>query len=146
MLLILVAVVLFVAISGLLARVFSIDGAERSAITNLVTAEARGDASAMRAQIDGCSTSASCQARVADDALVLRRTGSVLILQLNPSAGFSLGSTIGTARVAWRAGEALPVVQCVRVRRTGNVLSGLRVELLEISLRIPSGNDCPTRY
>ena len=68
------------------------------------------------------------------------------MIELDPSASFSLGSTLGTARVAWRIGESLPIVQCVRVRRAGNLLSGLRVELLEISRRIPSDKACPARY
>ena len=146
LLLIALGVVLFVAVSGLLARVFSLDGAERSAITGLIQAEARGDASAMSARISGCHQSASCQERVAADARVLRRAGTVLILQINPSAGFSLDSTLGTARVAWRAGSSLPVVQCVKVRRAGNALKGQRVELLEISQRIQTSADCPMRY
>ena len=86
------------------------------------------------------------QARVAQDAAALRRSGSVSILTLDPSAGFSLSSTLGTARVAWRAGGSLPIVQCVRVRRAGNALSGLHVELLEISARIKSDAGCPARY
>lgn len=146
LLLIGLGVILFLAVSALLARVFSLDGAERAAVTSLVRAEAQGDSGAMLADIDGCRQSPACQARVARDAAKLAHPGSILILQLNLSAGFSLGSTLGTARVAWRAGNGLPVVQCVRVRRAGNALSGLRVELLEISLRIPSGNDCPARY
>lgn len=146
LLLIAAGLIVFLAISAVLARVFSVDDAERAAITTLVQAEARGDASAMRAQIEDCSASAGCRARVAQDAAALSRRGQVLILQLNSSAGFSLGSTLGTARVAWRAGSALPIVQCVRVRRAGNALSGLRVELLEISARIKSGSDCPARY
>jgi hypothetical protein len=80
------------------------------------------------------------------DVAYLKRSGSVLILQLTTSAGFSLGSTLGTARVAWRVGSALPIVQCVRVRRAGNALSGQRVELLEISVRIKTDGDCPARY
>ena len=70
----------------------------------------------------------------------------MVVIELNPSAGFSLGSTTGTARVAWRAGNSLPIVQCVRVRRAGNVISGLHVELLKISRRIPSASDCPSTY
>ncbi|HUE25848.1 MAG TPA: hypothetical protein VMP89_03670 [Solirubrobacteraceae bacterium] len=146
LLLIALGVVLFVAVSGLLARVLSLDGAERSAITGLIQAEARGDAHAMSARIQDCGGNSACQARVAANAAALRRPGTVAILQLNPSAGFSLGSTVGTARVAWRAGAALPIVQCVRVRRAGNALSGQRIELQEISVRIPTGADCPARY
>jgi len=136
----------FLAISALLARVLSLDGAERSAITSLVQAEARGDAESMIGLIDGCSRSAACRRRVTVDALELARPGAVTILTVSASAGFSLSSTLGTARVAWRAGEGLPVVQCVRVRRAGNALSGLRVELLELSARIKSDASCPARY
>jgi hypothetical protein len=139
-------VLVFLVISALLARVLSLEGAERSAITSLIQAEARGGAAAMSARIEGCRSSAVCRARVAIDAAALRRVGAVKILQINTSAGFSLGSTLGTARVAWRAGDALPVVQCVRVRRAGNALSGQRIELLEISGRIGTSADCPARY
>jgi hypothetical protein len=126
--------------------VLSVGGAERAAITALVQAEARGSAAGMRARIQGCDANASCQQRVAADALALRRPGDVAILELNPSAGFSLSSTVGTARVAWRAGASLPVVQCVRVKRAGNAISGLHIELLEISRRIKSDADCLARY
>jgi hypothetical protein len=144
--LIVAGLVVFLVISALLARVLSVDGAERSAITSLVQAQARGDAPAMIGLIEGCRTSAACRQRVALDARELTRTGHVEILELNPSAGFSLSSTLGTARVAWRAGNHLPVTQCVRVRRAGNALTGLRVELLEISARIKTDGDCPAHY
>jgi hypothetical protein len=136
----------FLAVSALLARVFSVDGAERSAITALVAAEARGDAGGMLSRIDGCRGNAACRARVAQDAAALRQAGAVTIIQLQPSSGFSLGSTLGTARVAWNAGSSLPIVQCVRVRRAGNALSGLRVQLLAISARIKSDASCPARF
>jgi hypothetical protein len=146
LLLILAGAIVFLVVGGLLARVFSLDGAERSAITTLVQAEARGDAHGMADQIQRCGQTPSCRARVAVDAAYLKRPGSLLILQLTASAGFSLGSTLGTARVAWRAGSALPIVQCVRVRRAGNALSGQHVELLELSVRIKTDGDCPARY
>jgi hypothetical protein len=53
---------------------------------------------------------------------------------------------VGTARVAWRAGSSLPIVQCVRVRRAGDVFGGLTVQLLAISVRIKSDSSCPARY
>ncbi len=139
-------VALFLVISAILARVFSADDAERAAITTLVRAEARGDAGAMIAQLYRCGASEACRARVAADAGSLERPGSLAILELNTSTSFSLASTLGTARVAWRAGSALPVTQCVRVRRAGNAITGLRIELLEISLRIPSDSSCPPTY
>lgn len=144
--LIVIGVVLFLAISAILARVLSVSGAEQGAITSLLQAEARGDSAAMTSEITGCSRSAACRQRVAQDATKLSRSGKVTILELNQSAGFSLISTTGTARVAWRAGTGLPIVQCVRVRHAGNALSGLRVELLEVSLRIRTNADCPARY
>lgn len=146
LLLIIVGVLLFLAISAVLARVLSIDGAERSAITSLIAAEAHGDAATMSSQIDRCTASAACRARVATDATALRRPGTLSIIQIQSSAGFSLGGTLGTARVAWQAGGSLPIVQCVRVRRAGNALSGLRVELLELSRRIRSDSACPARF
>jgi hypothetical protein len=146
LLLLFVGLLVFLAVSAVLARVLSIDGAERSAITSLMQAEASGNTAAMIGRIEHCRQSPSCQARVAEDVAYLHRAGSVAILELNPSAGFSLGSTTGTARVAWRAGSALPIVQCVRVRRAGNALSGLRVELLVLSVRIKTDGDCPPHF
>jgi hypothetical protein len=143
--LIVVGVILLSVVGAFLARVFSIDGAERAALTSLIQAEARGDQAGMIHLLHGC-VDAPCHQRVADDTTQLRRPGHVQIILINSSAGFSLGSTIGTARVAWRAGGSLPVVQCVRVRRAGDVLSGLRVQLLHISVRIPSDSSCPPRY
>jgi hypothetical protein len=143
---IVVGVVVFVVISGLLARAFSVDGAERSAITGLVQAEARGDQDGVLSRIQGCDASAACRTRVAQDVAALEHPGSVSILTLQTSAGFSLTGTVGTARVAWNVASSLPIVQCVRVRRAGNVFSGLRVELLTLSTRIKSDSDCPTRF
>ena len=144
--LIALGLVVFLAVSAVLARVLSVDGAERAAITGLVQSEARGNTASLIGQIHDCQQSPACRQRAAEDASSLTRSGSVKILELNPSAGFSLGSTVGTARVAWRAGNALPVVQCVRVRRAGNALSGLHVELLQISARIKSDASCPAKY
>jgi hypothetical protein len=146
MALIAAAVVAFLLISGLLARVFSANGAEQSAITNLVKAEAAGNQAGMLARIEGCARSPACRARVAQNAASLKRSGTVAILELTPSTSFSLSGVEGTARVAWRAGSSLPIVQCVRVRRSGNVLSGLHVALLELSVRIKSNSDCPAHY
>lgn len=143
---IVIALLVFLAISVVLARVFSINGTEQTAITLLVKDEAAGNGSAMIGRIKGCHTNPACRARVATDAAKLRRSGTVSILQLQPSAGFSLTSTVGTARVAWRAGSSLPVVQCVLVRRAGDAVTGFHVELLKLSRRIASDSNCPSRY
>lgn len=144
--LILLAVVVFLAVSSLLARVWSADGAEQSAVTALVKAEARGDQQAMLDRLTGCRASAACSARVASLSVQLRQPGAISILQDQASTGFSLTGTTGTARVAWRSQHSLPIVQCIRVRRRGDALSGLKIELLELSARIKSDADCPARF
>jgi hypothetical protein len=147
LLLIGLGILAFLVISALLARVFSTDGAERTAITGLVQAEARGDERGMASRLQACRASAACRAQVAQLSSTLRRAGSVSILQLQPSTGFSLVGTTGVARVAWDASSnSLPVVQCVRVRRAGDALHGLQVQLLAISGRIKSDADCPARF
>ncbi len=140
------AAVLFLAVSALLARVWSADGAESSAVTALVRDEAHGDQPAMLDRLRGCRADSACRERVASDIAGLRRPGAVSILQEQSSTGFSLTGTLGTARVAWRASSSLPIVQCVRVRRAGDAFSGLRIELLAISRRIKSDADCPARF
>jgi hypothetical protein len=141
-----VVLVLFLAVSAVLARVWSADSAEGSAVTALVQAEARGDQNAMLERLSGCRASPACRERVAAVIASVRQSGTVSILQEQPSTGFSLVSTLGTARVAWRASSPLPVVQCVRVRRAGDAISGLRIELLSISPRIKSDGSCPAHF
>jgi hypothetical protein len=140
------AIVLFLAISALLARVLSANSAEQSAITTLVNDEARGDANAVIGDIEDCRISSACRDRASSNATALKHAGAVSIIQIQPSTTFSIAGTHGTARVAWDVGGSLPIVQCVRVRRTGNAITGLRVELLEVSRRIKSDTACPARY
>ncbi len=144
--LIVVGVILFLVISGLLARALTLGGAEQSAITSLVQAEASGSPAAVVAAIDGCSASPVCKARANEVAAALRHPGSVSVIDFSASSGFTLGPTLGTARVAWIAGGSRPRVQCVLVRNSGNVLEGFRVHLLKISVKIPGGDNCPKNY
>ncbi len=144
--LVVAAVVVFLVLSALLARGLSIGGAEDSAITDLVKAEARGDAGGVVGLIDGCRAAAACRARATINSKALERTGTVSIIQIQPSAGFSLTSTLGTARVAWLVGSSLPRVQCVRVHRVGNLLQGFTVKLLRVSVRIKSDHACPAHF
>jgi hypothetical protein len=146
MALVLAGVVVFLLISAILARAFSVDSAERSAITAVVQAEARGDAAAVISRFSGCADSPACRASAAANARALRHGGSVSVIQLQASAGFSLTGSTGTARVAWSVGGSLPIVQCVRVHRAGTALTGLRIDLLALSRRITSDADCPARF
>jgi len=70
----------------------------------------------------------------------------VLILADQSQTGYALTSKVGDTRIAWKAGTALPVVQCITVSRTGNAISGLTVRLLAIGGQIPSESDCARRY
>ncbi|MFZ0089643.1 MAG: hypothetical protein WAL63_09065 [Solirubrobacteraceae bacterium] len=140
------AIILFLAISALLARAFSVGDAEQAAIASLVKAEARGDPAGVIALITGCAGDAACRARAARTTAALRHPGQVSIATVQPSSSFSLGSTLGTARVAWLAGSSLPRTQCVRVRHAGNVLEGFSVQLLELSPRIATDGACPRRF
>jgi hypothetical protein len=143
--LVVVGIVAFLVISALLARALSAGGAERAAIISLLQAEARGDFAAARGHVEHCGASPPCRARITSNTAVLTRPGSVTVLQLESSTGFSLGSTLGTARVAFRIGGSKPIVQCVRVRRAGNVLRGLRIELLSVSAPLKGNASCPGR-
>ncbi len=141
-----VAIPVFLVISAMLARVFSANSAEQSAITSLVQSEARGDVNSILGEIKGCRTDPACRTRATVNAAALKHAGSVSIIQLQPSTSFSLGGTEGTARVAWDVGSSLPIVQCVKVRRGGNPISGLSIELLVVSRRIKTDAACPAHY
>jgi hypothetical protein len=144
--LIAVGVVVFLVISGLLARGFSVGGAEQAAVENLVTAEAKGDPAAVAKLIDGCQGNAACQQRASTNAHALVHPGTISVVELTPGVSFALGGATGTERVAWLAGNSLPRVQCVTVRRTGSVLQGFTIRLLHVSVRIKSSADCPRSY
>jgi len=140
LLLILAGVAVFVVISGGLARWLTLEGVERDAVTAVLRAEARGDATAMLAHLDGCHR--RCVAAVRTDARRLRRPGRVLILAYQSATAYALTSKVGETRVAWKTATRLPVVQCFTVSRKGNVVSGLTVRLLAVSLPIPGTADC----
>jgi hypothetical protein len=139
-------IVVFLAVSALLARAFNVGDAENAAITSLVQAEARGNTADVISLVTGCRASAACRARATANTAALRHAGNVSIAEINPSSTFSIVSTTGTARVAWVVGDSLPRVQCLRVRHAGSVIEGFTVQLLTVSRRIASDADCPTRF
>jgi hypothetical protein len=134
----------FVAISVGLARVLSANGAERSAILALVEAQARGDADALVARIDGCAERPACLAGARANAERLRAPGRVELVRLDPSTSFSLGGSGGVARVVWKTPSRTTVVQCVAVHRGGDVVGGLSVELRALSRPIGHQAACPS--
>jgi hypothetical protein len=131
-----------VLISGLLARFLSVENAERDKEFALLQAQARGDVSGMLAQLSGCRGSPPCVRTVEADASRLRRPGTVKILSIKSRTAYSLGAAAGKTRLAWTVIGKLPVVQCVEVRRTGNLLTGVKVHLLSLSAPIPNEADC----
>jgi hypothetical protein len=137
---IVIGVAAFLVISGILARWLTLEDAERNDILALLIAQARGDAKGMLAQLYHCDS--HCQLLVRENARRLRRPGRVLILADQSATAYSLTSTTGDTRVAWKAGNALPVVQCVTVSRRGNAISGLKVRLVGVSLPIGLQSDC----
>ncbi|HEY5389183.1 MAG TPA: hypothetical protein VIJ83_01415 [Solirubrobacteraceae bacterium] len=135
-------VVLFLAISFELARWLTLENLERTRILALLTAEARGQTSVMLSDLHGCD--ARCRASVRTDARTLKRPGAVLILADQSATAYALTSTTGPTRVAWKSTRRLlPIVQCVTVQRKGNVVSGLTLTLLRVSLPLhPTTADC----
>jgi hypothetical protein len=138
----LAGVLLFLVLSGLLARFLSAENAERDKELALLQAQARGDVNGMLAQLTGCRQSASCVATVTADAGRLRRPGAVKILSLKSRTAYSLTGAAGKTRLAWTVIGRLPVVQCVEVRRTGNPIAGIHVTLTSLSAPIPNEADC----
>ena len=134
-------VFVFLGISALLARGLTGAGTERSRVLDLVEAEARGDAGAVLAALPACRAEPACAQVTRERTEALRRPGEVEILTYTPSVRIALTRQTGTGRVAWRAGESPPVVQCVRVRRDGP-LTGGDVELLAISAPIGGEESC----
>ena len=135
-------VFVFVGISALLARGLTATGTERSKVLEVLEAQARGDADAVLAALPACRAQPACAQVTRDRVAELRRPGDVQILSYKPSVRIALTRQSGTGRVAWRAGGALPVVQCVRVRRDGP-LTGGDVELLSLSAPIGGEESCP---
>jgi hypothetical protein len=142
-----VAGVLVLLVSIELARFLQLDNVERDDELALIEAEAKGDAPAMISRLSGCSSSPACVASVRTNAgdERLRRRGAVKILSLDSPTANSPSAKTGTTRLAWTVIGALPVVQCVKVRRTGNVLAGMHVELIALSAPIANEGICHKR-
>jgi hypothetical protein len=135
------ALIVFLAISLLLARYLTTENRERDAVYALLEDQARGDAKAMLADLDGCD--ARCRAGVESNARRLKRSGQVKILAYQSSTSYALGGAEGPTRVAWTIiNRQLPVVQCVEVQRTGNVLAGRGINLRRLSVPIDREGSC----
>lgn len=142
MLLISFGVLLFLVVSGILARFLNVENTERDDILAVVQAEAAGNAQKVISQLSGCRTRPACVATQQQNAARVRRPGDVKLLLVQSHTAYSLTATTGLTRVAWTVIGRVPVVQCVRVRRTGNALSGVAVTLLDLSPPISNTAVC----
>jgi hypothetical protein len=135
------AILVFVAISAVLARWLSAENAERNQVTDLLDAQARGDADAMLDEIDGCVDRPGCVGAVRTNAAKLQEPGQVDIVAYPSDTSHALGGATGPTRVVWKTADRLPTVQCVEIRRTGNILTGPSVTVTGLSE--PIGREAP---
>ena len=136
-------VLVFLAISFELARYLNTESQERGAVFALLQAQARGDAGAMLARLDGCAMKPACAATQRRNAQLLRRPGEVKILAYDSKTAYALGAKQGPTRVAWTViDRGLPVVQCVDVQRTGTALAGRAITLRRLSPPIARTGTC----
>ena len=84
----LAGLIVFLAISALLARWLALENVERSAVLVVLQAQARGDAAAMLEQLHGCSS--SCRADVIADAAAPEAARTVQILAYQSATAYSL--------------------------------------------------------
>jgi hypothetical protein len=136
-------VFVFLGCAALFARALTGAGTERARVLDMLEAQARGDADAVLADLPACRAEPACAQVTRERVAQLRRPGRVEILRYSPSVQVALAETRGIGRVAWRAGNGPPVVQCVRVRREGP-LAGGGVELLAVSDPIGREAACAT--
>ena len=143
-LLLILGIVAFLAISVLLARFLQAENVERDADLALIQAETKGQVQSMLSQIAGCRANPACVASVKANASNPRtlRPGSAKVLLLNSPTAYSLFGGAGRTRFAWTVVGTLPVVQCIGVKRTGNFLTGISIQLTSLSAPIPNEGDC----
>ena len=138
------AVVAFGVTSVLVARLLGASTAARADVTELIKLQARGDAAGVARRIDGCRADPGCTGRITAQTARLRTPGRVWIVRVDDVANLSLGSHTDTARVVWKAGARLTTVQCIRVRRDGNPVSGYDIDVLSLSPPIGRETSCPS--
>jgi hypothetical protein len=128
----------------MLARWLSVENDERDADLAVIEAEAHGEEKALLDRLHGCRRQPRCVAAVRANLANprLRRPGAVKILQLESHTSYALTGATGNTRVAWTVIGQLPVVQCIRVRRSGNFLTGISVTPLSLSAPIPNEGGC----
>lgn len=141
-LLIVVLVVAFLAACLVIARWLNSDTVERAQVTKLLEAQIRGDAGAMLRRLRDCADP-TCVAIVRDNAARLRGRGELKIALYQSQTAHALTSRTRFTRVVWFTPGRLTTVQCVLVRRAGNVFAGTTVSLLRVTAPIGRESSCP---
>ena len=140
------AVALFVVASFLVARVLGAANAERNAAVELIKAENAGDREGVVDRIRGCRADAACVARIRALVPRLRSRQRARVLRVDgPGNRLALGERAGTTRIVWKAGTRLPTVQCLRLRRRGDVLGGFHIDVVSVSGPIGREASCARR-
>lgn len=65
------------------------------------------------------------------------------LVRVDAPTRIELGSRTSVLRVVWREEGGRPVVQCVRVVRTGSLVEGFRVRAGRAGAPIPNEGSCP---
>ena len=136
------AILAVLAISFLVARWLNNDSVERGKVTQLLEDQARGDAAAMLRRLEDCGDP-RCVAVVRRNAERLRATGELKIALYQSQTAHAVTSRTRFTRVVWFTPARLTTVQCVLVRREGNVFAGTTVSLLRVTAPIGRESSCP---
>jgi hypothetical protein len=136
------AALAFVAATALVARVLTVGNAERNTVVAILRAQARGDERGVLARLRGCRDNPPCRAQVRGALASTRRPGEFKVLRYDGPGGVPLGGRQGTARIAWKAGRALSVVQCVKLRTDGDPVSGYSVRVVALGAPIARDGSC----
>jgi hypothetical protein len=140
-----VAVIAFLAIAFFVTRWLNNDTVERGDVVTLLKAQARGDLPAML-RVLRCAD-AACVAVARADSQKLHGTGEVKIAFYTSGTAHAVTDKTKPTRVVWytpdRLAKGLTTVQCVLVRRSGNVLAGASITLLRLSATIGHEASCP---
>jgi hypothetical protein len=140
-LLIAAAVIAVLVISAVVARWLNNDTVERAKVVDLLRAQARGDAGTMLELVQ--CPDAACERLIRANAAKLRGRGDLKIALYQSQTAHALSSRTKPTRVVWFTPGRLTTVQCVLVRRSGNVIAGASVTLLRLSAPIDRESSCP---
>ncbi len=135
------AVLVVLAASFFVARWLNNDTTERALVERLLEAQLRGDAAEMLRIVD-CAD-AACERLVRANARRLRGGDDLKIALYQSQTAHALRSRTRKTRVVWFTRGRLTTVQCVLVRRKGDVFAGMTVSLLHLSAPIGRESSCP---